>query len=179
MGKINTSIVFLLLFSLILIKNLSCQSVHTIDMNTLEKPFFSIKGQTLKIRCDTAVLISTYRYMLYEKARMTILTTGFDKYNELIDAYDTQLRCYKQWNDSLQLKYTAINMLFKNTIENTKTSMTSINNNLSSAKDTLVDANSNLDQALQHLKVAKREKWYFAAIGCFVGSLFTILLVSK
>ncbi len=179
MGKINISILLILILSVIVFKDVSCQSVHTIDMNTLEKPFYSYKGHTLNIRCDSVVLISTYRYMVYEKARKAILSTDFVKHNEVIDAYNTQLKYYKQWNDSLQLKYTTINTLFKNTIENTRTSMTSINNNLSSAKDSLGIANSNLDQALQHLKAAKREKWYYAAIGCLVGSLFTILLVSK
>jgi len=174
----NFAIIFLLLIS-ITINNSQSQSIQTIDQNSLEKPFISTKGKTLYIICDSVVLISPYRFRLYEKARLAILSTDFVKYNELFDAYDTQFRFYKAWNDSLQLKYTDINTLFKKSLENTQNSLTSINNNLSAAKDSLGNANNNLNEALFHLKAAKREKWYFASVGFLIGSLMTIIFVAK
>ncbi len=179
MKKIQTSILVLLLLTLLFANNANSQTTINIDSKAIEKPFNVTKGQTLSIQCDTVVLISPYRYRLYEKARNAILSTDFDKYNELFDAYDTQVRFYKQWNDSLQLKYSDINAVFKASLENTKSSLTSINSNLSAAKDSLGSANNNLTEALVHLKAAKREKWYFGSIGFLVGSLATILLVTK
>jgi len=179
MKNLYISISFQMILAFLLTINVNSQTVINIDNKVIEKPLMSIRGQTLNIQCDTVVLISPYRYRLYEKAKQAILSNDFDKYNELFDAYDTQVRYYKQWNDSLQLKYSDINTLFKTSIENTKNSLNSINNNLSAAKDSMSSANNNLDEALVHLKAAKREKWYYGAIGFLVGSLATILLVSK
>ena len=179
MKKIQTSIFVLLLLLLLFANNANCQTIINIENKTIAKPLMINKGQTINIQCDTVVLISPYRYRLYEKVRNAILSTNFDKYNELFDAYDTQARFYKQWNDSLQLKYSDINAVFKASLENTKSSLNSINSNLSAAKDSLGSANNNLNEALLHLKAAKREKWYFGSIGFLVGSLATILLVTK
>ncbi len=179
MKKISRKIIFLLLLSITFTNNISSQNTINIDCKTIEKPLIATKGQMLNIVCDTSVIITINRYKLYEKARTAILSTDFDKYNELFDAYDTQARFYKQWNDSLQLKYTDINTMFKKSLEDTKSSLNSINNNLSAAKDSLNVANGSLNDALVHLKAAKYEKWYYGAIGFLVGTLATVLLVTK
>ncbi len=179
MKKINSSILILFMLTLLFANNTNSQTTINVECNTIEKPLYATKGQSLNIQCDTVILITAYRYTLYEKARNAILSSDFDKYNELFEAYDMQAHFYKQWNDSLQLKYSDINTVFKTSLESTKSSLSSINDNLSVAKDSLSSANNSLNEALVHLKAAKREKWYFGSIGFLVGSLLTVLFVSR
>ena len=155
------------------------QTPYKINAAALEKPILLHKGQTINLQCDSAVLISSNRFQLYEKAKSTILNTNDNHFNDLFEAYDAQIRTYKQWNDSLQLKYTEMNLVFKSTIDNTKSHLLDINKNLSSAKDSLGLANNQLNEALHHLNTAKREKWFFGTIGLLVGALTTVLLIGK
>lgn len=176
-SKITLIICFFL--SVFGVKNSISQTGIKIDCTSIEKPLNAFKGQLLNIQCDSIIVISPNRFRLYEKARNAILTTNYEKYNEIFNAYDTQMLAYKQWNDSLQLKYNEISTAFKTSLESTRSSLISINNNLSTAKDSLGLANNNLNEALQHLKSAKREKWYFGAIGFLAGTLATVLLITK
>ncbi|MFZ4399651.1 MAG: hypothetical protein ACOYO1_06435 [Bacteroidales bacterium] len=179
MERINKSTIVFFLLCLIFANNTYCQKLKTIDCNSVEKPLISIRGQKLNIQCDTVVLITAYHYRIYEKARLAILSTDLGQYDKVFEAYNRQSVLYKQWNDSLKIKYTDINTLFKNSLENTKNSLTFINNNLSSAKDSLGTANNNLADALQQLKTAKHERWFFASVGFLVGSLLTVLVIPK
>jgi len=145
----------------------------------IEKPFTAVKGQNLRIVCDSVILISPLRFHMYEKARNSIISNDFEKSLHLFDVYNEQIQTYKLWNDSLQMKYNELNALFINNLGNTKTGLIQINTNLAVAKDSLNSANNHLDQALLHLKAANREKWYFGTVGFLLGTLVTILVVSK
>jgi hypothetical protein len=179
MGRIYSLTLTLFLFSFIFAHKIYCQRIQSIDKKILEKPYRATKGQTLNIQCDTVVLINAYHYQLYEKARISLLSTDFEKYNEVFNAYETQSKLYKQWNDSLQLKYMDISTMFKNSIENTQNSLISIKDNLSAAKDSLNTANQNLTEAMQHLNTAKHEKWFYASVGFLLGTLITVIVVPK
>ncbi|MCX6230502.1 MAG: hypothetical protein NTZ33_03060 [Bacteroidetes bacterium] len=155
------------------------QATVNIKNADIEKPLTTVKGQTLKILCDSVILISPLRFHMYEKARNSIISTDFEKSLHLFDVYNEQMQTYKQWNDSLQMKYNELNALFVNNLDNTKTGLIQINTNLTVAKDSLNSANNHLDQALLHLKAANREKWYFGTVGFLLGTLLTVLVVSK
>jgi hypothetical protein len=178
--KLNFKILKLILPVLVLVAfHGFSQSIVNVRISSLEKPFIVLKGQHLSISCDTAYIISPKRFYLYERARNSILSTDFEKSGHLFDSYNEQIHTYKLWNDTLQLKYNDLNVLFKNSLENTKKGLNLINNDLSVAKDSLNSAHKHLDQALLHLKAANREKWYFGTVGFLLGSLITILIVSK
>ena len=170
----------LLLLTCILMPFLVISQTTVLIKNAdIEKPFTALKGQNLKIGCDSVILINPLRFHLYEKARNSILTTDFEKSLHLFDVYNEQLQTYKQWNDSLQMKYNELNALFVNNLENTKTGLLQINTSLSVAKDSLNSANNQLDQAKLHLNAAKKERWYFGTVGFLLGTLVTVLVVSK
>jgi hypothetical protein len=167
----------LLIFVAILI-NINGKSQNTIynDCNSYENPVFLLKGETITNQCDTAVLINTLRWRLYEKARKTILFTNYNEYEELFNNYDSLIFIYKKWNDSLQLKYTDINTLFERSLVDTKKDLKKINIDLFAAKDSLSSANNNLNQAIKHLNNARLEKLKNMGIGFSIGiAVFGVL----
>jgi len=146
--------------------------------NSYEKPLFLHKGDTVISLCDTAILINTIRYNLYESARQTILTNKYSKLqDEMNSALTEQIGLYKLWNDSLQTQYTRVSGMFASSLNNTQRELIKVSGEITTAKDSLNKANENLNSALSHLNKARWEKYKWGGAGLLIGILGTSVIM--
>jgi len=161
------------------ILNINAQSIKIYsDCNSYSKPLLLKYNDTAIIKCDSVYVINLTRYKLYEKSVSLIKSIDYSNVNLLINSYNNEISLYKLWNDSLQKKYNNISLLYNNTLNNTQNSLVLIKKDVTTATDSLISANNNINNALKHLNIAKWEKYKYLGIGIISGTLTTLLIVT-
>jgi hypothetical protein len=134
-----------------------------------DKPLIVRLNEMVYINCDSAVIITKYRYELYEKARKAVLNYDQAYYEQIITAFDEKGKLLELWADSLNITYNALSKSYAGTIVQSEAKLGMIETRLTDATKNLENAKVNLEDALNSLNKARWEKWLWAAGGIVVG----------
>jgi hypothetical protein len=139
-----------------------------------------IKGDIVENQCDTAFLVNKMRYDLYEKARNTILKMDFKSFNQLLKSYDQSLMMAYKSYDSLNLKYSQLETVFVQTVNENRQMLKTADQNLANASTTLENTRKQLDEIIVAMKKDQKKRIWrgagFFGIGLGTGILAGLLI---
>jgi hypothetical protein len=113
-----------------------------------EAPLMLRKGSLVKIECDTAYVVNSHRYDLYERARQALLGMNLELYRELPQASTN-------WNKESELAYNALLYKYRELDSLCTLQLNDNHNMLSSVRDDLNNAQASLGSALLELGQAR------------------------
>lgn len=141
-----------------------------------DKPLHATVGETIRIECDSAVIINQARYKLYERARLAVLSYDPSFYEDIVKEFQAKGLVMQAWADSLNKSYTRLSLSYSNTLTNTEHQLNTMQTNIKEATLNLDQAKNNLDNALKNLNKARWEKWLWAAGGLVVGGMIVAVV---
>lgn len=159
--------------------NLSAQNEATKPFTACgpyHKPLYASLGETIRIECDSAVIINQARYRLYERARLAVLSYDPSFYEDIVKEFQAKGLVMQAWADSLNKSYTRLSLSYSSTLANTEHQLNTMHTNIKQATLNLEQANDNLDTALKNLNKARWEKWLWAAGGLVVGGMIVAVV---
>jgi hypothetical protein len=136
-----------------------------------DKPLHATVGETIRIECDSAVIINQARYKLYERAGLAVLSYDPSFYEDIVNEFQEKGMVMQAWADSLNKSYTRLSLSYSNTLTKTEQELNTMQTNIKEATLNLDQAKNNLDNALKNLNKARWEKWLWAAGGIVVGGM--------
>lgn len=152
---------FLIVFSTILTVNLFSQSRGIVSVpadycNSTNSPLLFVKGDTIRITCDSVYLMNVIRYNFYKNLHKATLTSKDSVCAKLLNAYELRLVEHEQ----------AYSKLLENSKQAEKISLDLIDysqKSLAGTQKTLEFTQITLDQSLKSIDIAhnyiKQEKW--------------------
>jgi len=154
-------LIFLFLFSTIMATNLFSQSGNYLSVpsdycTSTNSPILFVKGDTIRITCDSIYLMNVIRYNFYKNLHKATLTSKDSVCAKLLNAYELRLVEHEQ----------AYSKLLENSKQAEKISLDLIDysqKSLAGTQKTLEFAQTTLDQSLKSIDIAhnyiKQEKW--------------------
>lgn len=144
------------------------------DSVSYKKPIFLNKGvYKLKVEFDGLYLVNKHRFSLYEDAKNAVLELNYSTIGNIIDEYEKRLTICEEAKEELSQN---IGKKVEMSIEQIDTSVDSLSvvrHSLDGTKQTMEQANKNLEIAQKQIK---KEKWIWGAGGAAIGIILGIIL---
>lgn len=143
------------------------------DCEGYDKPLTIFAGDTIIIDCDTAILINTTRYRLYERAKGTVMGLDWGIVNDLINEYEEKIRLCEA------SKREIIDQV-KNRVDSTALAINGSTTRLETVRDDLSNTQKVLEDASKELTEAKKrirkERILWGIGGALIGVIAGILI---
>jgi len=154
-------IIMLFIFSTVMVTNLFSQSGKSVSVPTeyctsTSSPLLFVRGDTVRITCDSVYLMNVMRYNFYKNIHKATLASKDSVNSKLLIAYELRLTEHEN----------AYNKLLENSKQAEKISLDLIDysqKSLAGTQKTLEFTQTTLDQSLKSIDMAhtyiKQEKW--------------------